>query len=187
MRVCVCVCVYVCVLYHSVGAIPGHCVTGCLLVTVTELELWLVQLITTNETHVGYFFTVSRLYGIFLSWRHRHYILIQLQDSLVSKVNCSLWPNSGHCVQLLLVCWNQHRIYSNEWQKLVPLNVCFTLIFVMYWIKICIYIIKKNLEASLVANNRNGLKVTAEKTKFTSGSGGRQNRNMIGNQFFNGK
>jgi len=37
------VCVCVCVLDNRVGAIPGHCVTGRLLVTVTELELWLVQ------------------------------------------------------------------------------------------------------------------------------------------------
>jgi len=46
------VCVYVCVrvLDHRVGAIPSHCVTGCLLVTVTVLNLWLVQLITRNET-----------------------------------------------------------------------------------------------------------------------------------------
>jgi len=57
----------VCVPDHRVGAIPGHCVTGCLLVTATELDLWLIQLITTNETHVGYFSTVSRLYGIFVS------------------------------------------------------------------------------------------------------------------------
>lgn len=31
-----------------------------------------------------------------------------------------------------------------------------------------IYIIKKNLESSLVRNNGNGLKVTADKTKFMS-------------------
>ena len=50
-----------------------------------------------------------------------------------------------------------------------------------------IYIIKRNLEPSLVRNNGNGLKVTAEKTQFMSWSVGRQNRNMMGNQLFNGK
>ena len=37
-----------------------------------------------------------------------------------------------------------------------------------------------------MANNGNGLKVTAEKTKFMPWNVGRQNRNMMGNQFFNG-
>jgi hypothetical protein len=59
--------VSVCGLDHGVGAIPGHCFTVCLPVTVTELELWLVQLITTNETLAVYFSTISRWYGIFVS------------------------------------------------------------------------------------------------------------------------
>jgi hypothetical protein len=46
--------------------------------------------------------------------------------------------------------------------RTVLLNFCFTLTISMHWINIY----NKKLEASLVGNNGNSLKVNADKTKF---------------------